>query len=127
MELVHYYFIVVKFLIIIGLIAVYIGFINKAGPYYLIIDTIYKMSLGIYLIYFFRNKNAVPSLDSHDRLIFMVAGFILILTINYEETYDLIVGAENNKPECENTVHVVSKPCPSCPEKNKIHGRIMHN
>ena len=103
----------------------YTGTIKFNRPLFLIMDTLFKVSTGIYLIYYFSNKNLSQNMNPNDRLLFLMSGFVLIITINYEEIYKLIVGYEDNKPECQNTIEVVSKACPPCSEKNIIHGKIM--
>ncbi len=125
MNIFHYYFFILKVVVVIGLILMYTGIIKFNRPLFLITDTLYKFSLGLYLIYFFTNKNNFSNMNNHDRLLFIISGFILILTINYEEIYKMVTGYEENKPECNNNIEVVSKPCPPCSDKEIIHGKIM--
>ncbi len=124
MELYMYYFFVLKTIITIAIILMFFGKISSHGPIYVLIDTIFKVSLGIYIILFFGYQK-IPNLDPHDRLLLIVSGFILLITINYKEAYSLIIG-ESNLSETSPPVHVVSKPCPPCDRKDIIHGRMMH-
>jgi hypothetical protein len=123
MELYMYYFFVLKTIITIAIILMFFGKISSHGPLYIIIDTIFKVSLGIYIILFFGYQK-LPNLDPHDRLLLIISGFILLITINYKEAYGFIIG--ENVSEVNPPVHVVSKPCPPCDRKDIIHGRIMH-
>jgi hypothetical protein len=93
MELHHYYFFTIKTLILIGTLLIVTGKIEDNRPLFLIMDTIFKMSLGFYLIYYFskmNTNNSNSSMDSHDKFLFMISGFILLITINYSEIYSLI-------------------------------------
>ncbi len=130
MELHHYYFYTIKTLILIGTILITTGKIEDDRPLFLIMDTIFKISLGIYLIYYFskmNKNNSNSSMDSHDKFLFMISGFILLVTINYSEIYSLITGSSSNenKVKDEEKVRYVDKPCPPCSEKNIVHGTIM--
>lgn len=124
MEPYHYYFFTLKFFIIVALILVALNFIKEEGPIFLIIDTLFKMSLGIFIVYYFSKKVAQNSIDSHDRMLLMMSGIILLLTIDYKHTYQLIVGKFENKEKCEEKVHIITKECPPCSLKDKIQGRI---
>ena len=119
-----YYFFVLKIIITIAIILMFLGKISSHGPLYVLIDTIFKVSLGIYIILFFGYQK-IPNLNPHDRLLLIVSGFILLITINYKEAYTLIIG-ESNLSETSPPVHVVSKSCPPCDKKEIIRGRIMH-
>ncbi len=118
-----YYFFVLKTIITIAIILMFFGKISSHGPLYVLIDTIFKVSLGIYIILFFGYQK-LPNLDPHDRLLLIISGFILLITIDYKEAYGLIIGEHGS--EVSPPVHVVSKPCPPCDKKETICGRIMH-
>ncbi len=124
MEPYHYYFLTLKFFIIVALILVALNFIKEEGPIYLIIDTLFKMSLGVFIVYYFSKKVPQNSMDSHDRMLLMMSGIILLLTIDYKHTYQLIVGKLETKEKCEDKVHIITRPCPPCSLKDKIHGQI---
>ena len=124
MEPYHYYFFTLKFFIISALILASLQFIKEEGPIFLIIDTLFKMSLGIFIVYYFSRKVPQNSIDSHDRTLLLMSGIILLLTIDYKHTYQLIVGKLENKEKCDEKVHIITKPCPPCSLKDKIHGRI---
>jgi|LauGreDrversion4_2_1035121.scaffolds.fasta_scaffold154087_3 hypothetical protein len=124
MEPYHYYFFTLKFFIIVALILVSLNFIKEEGPIFLIIDTLFKMSIGIFIIYYFSQRVSANSMDSHDRMLLMMSGVILLLTIDYKHTYQLIVGKLENKEKCEEKVHIITKPCPPCHLKDQIYGKI---
>jgi len=121
-----YYFIVLKILISIGILLIIFGKVKSDGPIYTILDTVFKVSLGIYIILFF-GYNKVPGVNPHDRLLLIVSGFVLLITINYKEAFYIVTGQskENIGGSTTEPVHVVTKPCPPCSEKDKIHGRPM--
>ncbi len=127
MELYMYYFVVIKTLVLIGMLLIFFGKIPQEGPIFVLLDTIFKMSLGLYIILFF-GYNKVPQIDKHDRLLLIISGFILLLTIPYKEAFHAITGeAHRTATTDSDIVHVVSKPCPPCNDANKIQGRpIFH-
>jgi len=56
---------------------------------FIIIDSIFKLSLGLFIIIFFlKNKN--NNLYVHDRLLFIMSGFLLILLIDYIQIINLV-------------------------------------
>ncbi len=125
MELYLYYFIVLKIIITIGLLLIFLGKVRHDGPVFTILDTIFKVSLGLYIILFF-GYNKVPNVNPHDRLLLIVSGFILLATINYKEAFYVITGENKEVKHTDDLVHVVSKPCPPCSQQNIIHGRPIH-
>ena len=58
---------------------------------YIIIDLIFKLSLGFFIIIFFSiNKNL--NIDNHDRILIILSGFVLILLIDYIKIINIILG-----------------------------------
>ena len=58
------------------------------GKYFVIIDSIFKFSLGLFIIIFFTNKKL--DIDNHDRIIIIISGFILLLLIDYIHLVNII-------------------------------------
>ena len=83
METHHYYFYTLKLIIILSLILMNIGLIEYKGKYFVIIDTLFKISLAIYIFLFFSNEKL--NINYHDRILFKLSSFILISMINYRE------------------------------------------
>ena len=85
----HLYFYILKFsiLLIISLMSLKIIPINN--KIFLLIDSIFKLSLGLFIIIFFSNKKCVE-LDHHDRVLIILSGFILIILIDYIEIINII-------------------------------------
>lgn len=129
MKLHHYYFYTLKIIVLIGMLLIAFGKIEKDRPLFLIMDTLFKISLGIYLIYYFSGKNNTnTSIDHHDKFLFMISGFILLVTINYSDIYKLITGKHSDATCTMNDtdkIKYIDKPCPPCSEKDIIHGTIM--
>lgn len=124
MELYMYYFIVIKTLVLIGMIMIFLGKVPEEGPVFVLLDTIFKISLGLYIILFF-GYNKVPQIDKHDRMLLVISGFILLATIPYKEAFHAITGESLRPSETDkDLVHVVSKPCPPC--SNTIQGRPIY-
>ena len=82
------YIIKISILILIALVSVKIIPVKK--EIYVITDFVFKFLLGIFIIYFFLTSKL--NIDSHDKLIFILAGFILILLVDYIDLIKIING-----------------------------------
>ena len=81
----HLYFYLLKILILIFIGLISLKIINVKNKYYIIIESIFKFSLGLFIIiYFSMNKNNNIILPKHDRIIIILSGFILILLVDYK-------------------------------------------
>lgn len=115
----HYqvYLFTLKILFMFGLFLTLMNKIPRTAPLYVIIDTVFKISLGIMIIWFFKN-NKGGTIDKHDRMLFMIAGVLLILGINYKEVLHAFYGEDASKASCTSSmVKYVDKPCPICQQK----------
>jgi hypothetical protein len=56
-------------------------FIPVKGKCFIILDTLFKFSLGLFIIIFFSTKNI--DIDKHDRMLIILSGFVLLLLIDY--------------------------------------------
>ena len=65
-----------------------LGLVPINGKYYTIIESLFKFSLGLFIIIYFSNKNL--NVDRHDRILFYIAGVVLIAMVNYKELYEAI-------------------------------------
>ena len=79
----HYFFYTLKFIILIALVLIRFGLIPVNGKYYIIIDSLFKFSLGIFIIIFFLNNEL--NVERHDKILFFISGVVLILMIDYNE------------------------------------------
>jgi hypothetical protein len=87
----HLYFYFLKFIILLLIALMSLKIINVNNKIYIIIDLIFKLSLGIFIIIFFStNKNL--NIDNHDRILIILSGFILILLIDYIKIINIILG-----------------------------------
>ncbi len=104
------------------MILIFLGKIPSDGPIYVIMDTVFKISLGFYIILFFGYHKSID-LNKHDRMLLVTSGFILLMTIPYKEAWNSVTG-EAHRPKKTDTdvVHMVSKPCPPCKDAHKIQG-----
>ena len=85
----HLYFYFLKFLILVTIALMSLKLIPVNNKFYIIIDTLFKISLGIFIIVFFSlNKNI--NMDKHDRILIILSGFILILLIDYIEIINVL-------------------------------------
>ena len=74
-------------LIIIG--ALSLKYFNNKDKILLLADSIFKFSIGLFLIIYFLNNNVK---DVNNRVIFIVSGFIFILLIDYIQLCKTIFG-----------------------------------
>jgi hypothetical protein len=75
---------------------------------FIIIDFIFKISLGLFIIIFFlKSKN--DNLYVHDRLLFIMSGFILILLIDYIQLINVIFNRHITDERCIHTTNEEDK------------------
>ena len=79
----HYFFYTLKFIILIAILLMRFGLIPINGKYYVIIESLFKFSLGIFIMIFFSNNQL--NVEQHDRVLFFIAGVVLISMIDYDE------------------------------------------
>jgi hypothetical protein len=79
----HYFFYILKLIILIAILLTRIGLIPVDGKYYIIIESLFKFSLGIFIIIYFLNKDL--NIERHDRILFFISGVVLISMIDYDK------------------------------------------
>lgn len=84
----HYFFYILKLLILIAILLMRLGLVPINGKYYTIIESLFKFSLGLFIIIYFSNKNL--KVERHDRILFYISGVVLIAMVNYKELYSAI-------------------------------------
>lgn len=82
MKAYHIYFFFLKFLVVIQTLLILFQNENPNQITYIASDIIFKLSLGIFLIFFFTFK-AIEGIDIYDRVIVSFAGVLL----NYDAIY----------------------------------------
>ena len=83
MKTYHYFFYILKLIILIAILLTRFGLIPVNGKYYVIIESIFKFSLGIFIIIYFSNKDL--NVERHDRILFFISGVVLISMIDYNK------------------------------------------
>jgi len=81
MKVYHLYFYILKLVILILFTLMLLKIIPIKGKYFIILDTLFKFSLGLFIIIFFSTKKL--EIDKHDRMLIIISGFILLLLIDY--------------------------------------------
>ena len=89
MKAYHIYFIFIKVLIITQIIAILFKKQTKDSDMFIISDTVFKLSAGLYLSLFFLIQ-PLPGLDFGDMLILRFSGLIILFDINYTECKRII-------------------------------------
>ena len=83
------YFIILKILIIAQIAAIYFKKHTEDSDIFIISDTVFKISAGIFLISFFLIHN-FPGLEFEDTLILRFAGVIILFDIDYSGLVNVI-------------------------------------
>lgn len=76
------YFIFIKLLVVAQVIAIFMKKHTKDSDIYILSDTIFKLSAGLYLILFFMIHH-FPGLEFEDTLILRFSGVIILFDIDY--------------------------------------------
>lgn len=82
MKAYHIYFYLLKLIILILVALISLKIIPTRNNFFIIIDSIFKLSLGLFIIIFFSTTN-IDKLLKEDRILIVLSGFILILLIDY--------------------------------------------
>lgn len=85
----HIYFYILKFAILIMIALMSLKIIPIKNKLFVLVDSIFKISLSIFIIIFFTTKKFI-GLDNHDRLLIILSGFILLLLIDYIKVINII-------------------------------------
>jgi cell division protein FtsW (lipid II flippase) len=84
------YFYLLFFCVLFIISAISLKFIDTNNNFKLIIDSIFKFSIGIFIIIFFLNKKN-NKIDNNDKMLFILIGFIILLLINYIQLINIIL------------------------------------
>jgi len=82
MKLYQLYFLVLKFIVVAHIALVSLGFTIADSPLFTLIDSVFKVSIGLFLMvyfWFFRPKG----LDWEDSAIISVAGLVILMEIKF--------------------------------------------
>ena len=82
MEYYHTFFFILKFILIVFLLLIYLDKLSKSSNIYLIFDSIFKFSLAIFIMYFTLKKKSYY-IGREDKILLLVTGLLLILSIDY--------------------------------------------
>jgi len=85
----HLFFFILKFFILLLIALMSLKIISVKNKIFVIIDFIFKLSFGAFIIIFF-SMNKYDNLENYDRLLIILSGFILILLIDYIEVINII-------------------------------------
>jgi hypothetical protein len=82
MKAYQWYFFILKGLILLQLVLTGAGFTVKENPFFLVVDTVFKVSLGLFLGFFFW---PYPPKGMHweDGLIISIGGFLILTQIEF--------------------------------------------
>ena len=88
MKLYQIYLLLLEFIILIMIGLVSLKYFDNKNQILLIIDSLFKFSIGLFLIIYFLNNDV----NDNDKVIFIVSGFIMILLIDYIQICKFIFG-----------------------------------
>jgi hypothetical protein len=91
-KLYHFYFFILKLAILMCISFISLKIIVLENGFksniMIIIDAIFKFSIGLFMILFFSHDNC-KVLDTNDRILLILTGFILILLIDFIKIYKI--------------------------------------
>ena len=96
----HLYFYILKFIILILIAMISLKIIPLQNKLFILIDFVFKISLGLFIIIFF-STNKYDNLGKHDRILFILAGFILILLIDYISVINVLFNKHFKDKRCD--------------------------
>ena len=76
------YFFILKGLILLQLVLTAAGFQVKESPFFLVVDTVFKVSLGLFLGFFFW-PYPPKGMNWEDGLIISIGGFLILTQIEF--------------------------------------------
>jgi hypothetical protein len=83
MKLYQWYFFLLKGLILLQLVLVSAGFRVDESPFFAIVDSVFKISLGLFLGFFFW-PYPPKGMNWEDGLIVSIGGFLILTEIEFE-------------------------------------------
>lgn len=99
MKLYHMYFFLLKLIILLIIALISLKIIKVKNKFFILIDFIFKLSLGIFIIIYFSSNNFVK-LTKEDRILFVLSGLILILLIDYIEVINVLFNKHIKDERC---------------------------
>ena len=99
MKLYHIYFFILKLFILLMIALISLKIIKIKTKLFILIDFIFKLSLGIFIIIYFSTNNFIK-LSKEDRILFVLSGFILILLIDYIELINVLFNKHIKDDRC---------------------------
>lgn len=82
MKAYQWYFFILKGLILLQLVLTGAGFTVKESPFFLMVDTVFKTSLGLFLGFFFW-PYPPKGMNWEDGLIVSIGGFLILTQIEF--------------------------------------------
>ena len=95
----HLFFFILKFFILLLIALMSLKIISVKNKIFIIIDFIFKLSFGTFIIIFF-SMNKYDNLENYDRLLIILSGFILILLIDYIKVINIIFNLHIKDDRC---------------------------
>jgi len=100
MEVYHIYFFTLKIIILILLLLIFLRIIKLKSKIFILIDFIFKFSMGLLIIIFFSTNKSL-NISKEDRLLFIVSGFILIILIDYIKVINILFNKNYMDIKCD--------------------------
>jgi hypothetical protein len=96
----HYFFFSLKFIVLFCILLLALKKITNINKFYILVEFIFRLSIGLFIIvYFITHKNL--NIDKHDRIIFIVSGFIIIILIDYIRVINILFNTHFIDPNCK--------------------------
>ena len=85
----HYYFYSIKVIVLFCILLLALKKITNANKFYILFDFIFRFSIGLFIIIYF-TQNKKLNINKHDKIIFIMAGFVILILIDYVKVINIL-------------------------------------
>ena len=86
----HVFFYTLKLIILILIMLMSLNIIKVKENLYILIDSVFKLSFGIFIITFF-SINKYDNISKYDRILIILSGFVLIMLIDFKKVINIYI------------------------------------
>lgn len=92
----HYYFYSLKIIVLFCILLLALKKITNTNKFFILFEFIFKFSIGLFIIIYF-TQNKELNINKHDKFIFIIAGFIILILIDYIKVINILF--DTNYPD----------------------------
>jgi len=90
MQFYHYFLLFIKAIVTVQLGMIFIKKQSSESKLFIITDTIFKISIALFVISYFYYLNKDTLINYHEKSFFVAAGVLLLLDVDYIKFYDAV-------------------------------------